>query len=150
MMRSRPKRTRPLPRNRKPLRRTPLKRKRKKPIARKSLRIRPFRRGDKTHTLPDGRVIMSWPDWQKQRIAIYERDGAICQIPKSKDGKFSPIGKPCGGYVRREDYECDHIIPCGMNGANRDDRAENLQCSHRWCNHEKGSRRQTAHQEGNA
>ncbi|MGA9668283.1 MAG: HNH endonuclease signature motif containing protein [Terracidiphilus sp.] len=55
-----------------------------------------------------------------------------------RDGRRCGI---CGHLISFEFSTPDHISPRGMGGARRDDRVENLQASHFWCNNRKGSRR---------
>lgn len=62
------------------------------------------------------------------RIAIYERDGWICQLclePVSPDSPPSDIWAAT----------LDHIIPRSHGGSDEED---NLQLAHRWCNSVKG------------
>jgi hypothetical protein len=44
-------------------------------------------------------------------------------------------------FTDYSDIVPDHINPCGMGGAWRDDHPENIQTVHWWCKREKGSSR---------
>ena len=76
----------------------------------------------------DGRIVLSDSAWSLMKRTLWESREHVCGI----------CGEPIF-FV--DDYELDHIAPRGMGGGKRDDRAFNLQLSHRWCNREKGSKR---------
>jgi 5-methylcytosine-specific restriction endonuclease McrA len=106
------------------MKRTPLKRTSK---LGRSGQIKPKRR-TRTKEYRDGRVVLSEAAWYRLKEKLWAERERVCGI--------------CGRTIFfREDVELDHIIPRGMGGGTRDDRTENLQLSHRWCNREKGSRR---------
>ena len=81
----------------------------------------------------DGRLLIdiSTPNGRAMRDEItakaWSRDGGICGI--------------CKRYVCLLDCVRDHIRPCGMGGATRDDSLDNIQPAHPDCNSLKGSRR---------
>jgi len=83
-----------------------------------------------THTTKDGRLILSPTDWRKMKAEMWEDLSGYGARPF-----------PCGichqliGFL--SDFEPDHIKPRGMGGGFRDDKPENIQPSHRWCNREK-------------
>lgn len=52
-----------------------------------------------------------------ERMAIYNKFKGKCGI--------------CGKFVPYNEYTIDHIIPLAKGGTNK---ADNLQCAHRWCN----------------
>lgn len=89
------------------------------------------RRARPTKVKRDGRLVLSEAEWLAMKKAIWNgrpRAGLLCGI--------------CTGVIEcYEHLEPDHKIPRGFGGGTRDDRPENIQPSHRWCNREKGSQR---------
>lgn len=79
----------------------------------------------------DGRVVLSHAKWTALRKELWEREPHKCGICKFIIRSF-------------DDMELDHIEPRGMGGSRRNDELSNLQMTHRWCNGEKGSRRECA------
>ncbi len=67
-------------------------------------------------------------EYRLRGAQAWERDNGICGICK----------KPVGFA----EFVPDHIKPKGHGGATHDDRLENLQPAHSWCNSLKGSRRE--------
>lgn len=109
----------PLKRGTKQLKRTRMKRAASKP----------------TRITKDGRLILSLRGWQKMKRQMWSK-------PDPFDGQPGLVCRICFLQILEyEDFEPDHIVPRGMGGGTRDDRPNNIQPSHRWCNREKGSRR---------
>lgn len=66
---------------------------------------------------------------ESRRLAIYERDGWVCQIchePVDRDGE------PTGAWFP----SLDHVTPRSLGGGDDDD---NLRLAHRWCNSVRGN-----------
>lgn len=78
------------------------------------------------------------PDGFRYKLSPAEMKKVLNRKITAQDGICAVCNERMTTY---SEVAPDHIKPKGLGGGRRDDRPDNIQATHEWCNNEKGSKR---------